>query len=261
MYARNMIAKHETGRVSETHEVAARADESRPYTLMRDLPATDRPRERLRDFGAGALSNPELLAILLRTGSSKESALSQASRILAEFTGLPGLRRAPFGELRAVRGLGDAKAAQIHAALELGMRLSAFAAEERPVIRSPEDMANLFLAEMSLMTQEELWVVPLDSRNHVLSVVRLYKGSVHTTQVRMAELFREAIRLTATALVIVHNHPSGDPTPSAQDVTMTGGIIAAGKLLDIDVVEHLVIAGGRYVSMRNARLGFSTTSQ
>ncbi len=226
------------------------------HTLIRDLPATERPRERLRDFGAGSLSNAELLAILLRTGSTKESALSQAGRLLRDFSGLPGLRHAPFGELRAVHGLGEAKAAQIHAALELGLRLASVAPDERGVIGSPEDAANLVMAEMSLLDKEEMWVLQLDSRNHLMSTVRLYRGSAHTALVRMAEVFREAVRLTATAIVVVHNHPSGDPRPSAQDVTMTRVLCESGKLLDIDIADHIVIGRGQYVSMRNLRLGF-----
>jgi DNA repair protein RadC len=228
------------------------------YTLIRELPATERPRERLRDFGAGSLSNAELLAILLRSGSSKESALSQAARLLRDFRGLPGLRHAPFAELRAVYGLGDAKAAQIHAALELGLRLASVAPDERGVIKSPEDAANLVMAEMSLLDREELWVLQLDTRNHVLSIVRLYRGSVHTSVVRLGEVFHEAVRLNAAAIVVVHNHPSSDPTPSAHDVTMTKMLCESGKLLDIDIADHIVIGGGRYVSMRNMRLGFDS---
>jgi DNA repair protein RadC len=232
---------------------------STPPVLIQDLPASDRPRERLRDFGAGALSNQELVAILLRSGIAGDSALSVAGRLLRDFDGLLGLRRAAFGELAGARAVGEAKAAQIHAALELGVRLASMSAGERPVVKSPEDAANLVMAEMSLLDQEELWVVPLDSRNHVLCVTKLYRGSTHTTQVRMGEVFRDAIRLTAVAMVVVHNHPSGDPTPSSNDVSMTKMLNQAGKLLDIEIVDHLVIGGGRYVSMRNLRLGFDTT--
>jgi DNA repair protein RadC len=231
---------------------------SPPYTLIRDLPLGDRPRERLRDFGAAALTTYELLAILLRVGSAKESAVAQANRLLRDFHGLEGLRRASFGELAGARGVGEAKAAQVHAGFELGARLVSTAVADRPAIASPEDTADLVLADMSPLAQEELWVLQLDSRNHLLSKVKLYRGSVHTTQVRMGEVFRDAIRLTAVAVVVVHNHPSGDPTPSANDVTMTKMLREAGRLLDIEVIDHIVIGGGRYVSMRNLRLGFET---
>jgi DNA repair protein RadC len=230
-----------------------------PYTLIRDLPVGERPRERLRDFGPNALSVAELMAILLRVGSAGESAVEQAKRLLRDFHGIEGVRRASFGELAAQPGIGEAKAAQIHAGFELGARLVSTGVSDRPVIKSPEDTADLVLAEMSPLLQEELWVLQLDARNHLLSKAKLYRGSVHTTQVRLGEVFREAIRLTAVAMVAVHNHPSGDPTPSASDVAMTKQLRTAGQLLDIDVVDHIVIGGGRYVSMRNLRLGFDAT--
>lgn len=228
------------------------------YTLIRDLPQTDRPRERLRDAGADALSNAELLAILLRTGSSKESALAQATRLLARFEGLAGMARASFGELCAEHGLGEAKAAQIKAALEMGLRLAAHAPEERPVVKSPDDLANLVLAEMSLLEQESVRVILLDTRNHVLAMPEVYRGSVHSTQVRVAELLREAVRVNAPSVVLVHNHPSGDPAPSAADITLTKMLHEAAKLLDIELVDHMIIGGGRYASMRTMGLAFPT---
>ncbi len=224
-------------------------------TLIRDLPAADRPRERLRDYGAAALSTAELLAILLRTGTPKKSAIHLAEELVSDFQ-MEGLRHATFGELRGRYGLGEAKAAQILAAIQLGVRVTDFTGDGPKVIKSPDDTARILLNRMSLLDQEELWVLPLDTRNHVISEQRLYKGSAHTTQVRMAEVFRDAIRLNATAIVVAHNHPSGDPAPSAVDVQMTKMLVDAGKLLDIDVLDHIVFGGGRYVSMRNLRLGF-----
>ncbi len=233
------------------HEPAATS-----YTLIRDLPATDRPRERLRDAGARALSNAELLAILLRTGSSKESALSQATRLLGRFGGIAGMQQAPFAELCNEHGLGEAKAAQIQAAIELGMRVASASPDSRAIVRSPEDVANLMMAEMSLLPQEHVRVVMLNARNQVIGIREIYQGSVHTAQVRIGELFRDAVAATANAIVVVHNHPSGDPTPSSADIVMTKSLEEAGKMLNIDVADHLVIAGGRYVSMRAVRLGF-----
>lgn len=227
-----------------------------PYTLIRDLPATDRPRERLRDAGAQALSNAELLAILLRVGSSKESALSQATRLLARFEGLPGLWRASFTEMCNEKGLGEAKAAQIKAALELGMRLASASPEARPVVRSPEELAELLMGEMSLLDQEHVRVALLDSRNHVLSIPTVYVGSPHAAHVRIGDLLSDAIRDKATSIVLLHNHPSGDPTPSSADGMMTRELYDAGRLMSIDLLDHLVIGGGRYVSMRALNLGF-----
>lgn len=226
-------------------------------TLIRDLPADDRPRERLRDFGASALSAAELLAILLRTGSARESALAQAARLLATFGDLTGMARASFAELCAERGLGEAKAAQLQAAIELGIRVQAAAPQERPVMRSPEDVARIHAPEMSLFEQEHVRVVLLDARNRMLASEDVYRGSVHTTNVRVGELFRPAVRANAAGIVLVHNHPSGDPSPSAADIQLTQMMIEAGKLLDIDVLDHLVIGGGKHVSLRAAGVGFA----
>ena len=226
------------------------------HALIRDLPATERPRERLRDYGAGSLSTGELLAIVLRTGASRESVLALASRLLSRYGGLVGLARAGFGELCQERGLGEAKAAQLKAAFELGRRLASAQPEERATVRSPQDVANLLLPEMGLLEQEELRVVLLNTRNQVLGVHTVYRGSVNTSLVRVGELFREAVRQNCPALVLVHNHPSGDPAPSPDDVAMTKQAVEAGRLLDIDVLDHLVIGQQRFVSLKERGQGF-----
>jgi DNA repair protein RadC len=231
---------------------------ARPYQArIRDLPAADRPRERLRDAGAGALSNQELLAILLRTGQANESALAIASRLLGKFEGLVGLARSSFAELCAERGLGEAKAAQLHAALELGRRVVAAQPEERAVIRFPSDVANLLLGEMGLLDQEHLRVLLLNTRNQVLATHEVYHGNVNTAVVRIGELFREALRQNAPCIILVHNHPSGDPTPSPEDISMTRQAIEAGELLDIEVLDHIVIAHGKFVSMKETKAAFA----
>jgi DNA repair protein RadC len=227
------------------------------HARIRDLPSGDRPRERLRDAGASALSNQELLAILLRTGGARESALAMASRVLVRFDGLTGLARSGFAELCAERGLGEAKAAQVKAALELGRRLAASQPQERAVVHGPDDVANLLQGEMGLLEQEHLRVVLLNTRNHVLGMPEVYRGSVHTAVVRIGELFREALRQNAPSLILVHNHPSGDPTPSAEDIAMTRQAIEAGALLDVDVLDHIVLAHGRFESMKRLKAAFS----
>lgn len=232
------------------------ADQPQPYTLIRDMPETERPRERLRDYGPQSLSAAELLAILLRVGSARESALAQAQRLLTRFDGLAGIWRASIPELCTVHGLGEAKAAQIKAALELGLRVASATAEAKPLVRTPEDIADLVLAEMSLLDHEELRVIQVDARLRMLSMQTVYVGSVHGIQIRIGELLSEAVRLKATAIVIVHNHPSGDPTPSSADGMMTRQVYDAGRLMDIELHDHIVIGGGRYVSLRNLRLGF-----
>ena len=230
---------------------------TRPYQArIRDLPAADRPRERLRDAGAGALSNQELLAILLRTGSANESALAVAARLLGRFEGLVGLARSSFAELCAEHGLGEAKAAQLQAALELGRRVVAAQPEERALIRYPIDVANLLQGEMGLLDQEHLRVLLLNTRNQVLATHEVYHGNVNTAVVRIGELFREALRQNAPCIILVHNHPSGDPAPSSDDVAMTRQAIEAGELLDIEVLDHIIIAHGKFVSMKETKVAF-----
>jgi DNA repair protein RadC len=230
----------------------------KPVNRIADLAADERPRERLARLGPQALSKAELLAILLRVGVPGENAVQVGQRLLKDFKGLSGLHRAPFEELCNQHGIGKAKAAQIMAAIELGYRLARDSPEERPTINSPADAAALVACEMSALEQEHLSVILLDTRNRVLDIVEVYKGSVNSSQVHVGELFKPAIRRNASALIVVHNHPSGDPTPSPDDVAVTRAIVQAGKLLDIDVLDHMVIGQGekKWVSMKERGLGF-----
>ena len=186
-------------------------DSTHPVYRITDLHETERPRERLSSLGSQALSNAELIAILLRVGVQGENAVQVGQRLLQHFGGLCGLHRAPFDELMNQRGIGEAKAAQIKAAIELGRRLTLESTEERPTINSPADAAALVLYEMSALEQEHLRVLLLDTRNHVLDIAEIYRGSVNTSQIRVGEIFKAAIRRNATALIVVHNHPSGAP--------------------------------------------------
>jgi DNA repair protein RadC len=224
--------------------------------LIQDLPADERPRERLQHYGAAALSNAELLAIIVRMGVEGQSAVTLGQQLLSHFDGLRGLARASIQEICTLKGVGPAKAVQIKAALELGRRLVIEAPEERPRITSPADAANLIMLDMSLLEQEEFWVLLLDTRNHVVDVVRLYQGSVNSSLVRVAEVFREAIKRNCAAIIVAHNHPSGDPAPSPEDVRLTRQIDEAGKLLDIELLDHLIIGHQRFVSMKERGLGF-----
>lgn len=226
------------------------------HVTIHDMPTGERPRERLQHYGAEALSTAELMAILLRTGSRGENVLDLATRLLIEFDGLGGLARASFNELSAVKGVGQAKAAQLKAGLEIGRRLLVAAPHERPQITSPADAANLLMLEMAHLEQEHLRVLLLDTKNRVQASPTIYQGNVNTSVIRIAELFREAIRHNSTAMIAVHNHPSGDPTPSPEDVQVTRHIVEAGNLLDIEVLDHLIIGQGRYVSLKERGLGF-----
>jgi len=229
----------------------------KPIYRIMDLHESDRPRERLASLGPQALTNAELMAILLRVGVKGESAVAVGQRLLNNFSGLGGLHRAPFADLKKQHGLGDAKAAQIKAAIELGRRLTLESPEERAMINSPADAAALVLYEMSALEQEHLRVTLLDRRNRVMEIVEVYKGSVNSSQVRIGEVFKEAVRKNASAMIVIHNHPSGDPTPSPDDVAVTRAIVQAGKLLDIEVLDHLVIGQGRWVSLKERGLGFA----
>ncbi len=226
------------------------------HPLIRDLPTNQRPRERLMSVGERAVSNSELIAIILRTGSGGESVLRLAERLLSQFRDLPGLSQATLEELQMVTGVGPAKAVEIKAALELGRRLTAVTPEERPKVIAPADAANLLMSEMSLLEQEHLRVILLDTRNQVLAVPTVYIGSLNTSVVRIAELFRPAIRRNAAAIIVVHNHPSGDPSPSPEDVRVTREINKAGKLLNIELLDHIVIGHQRFVSLKERGLGF-----
>ncbi len=232
-------------------------DNPTPTYRITDLAESERPRERLVKLGPQALSNAELLAILLRVGVTGENAVQVGQRLLQAFGGLPGLHRADLDEVRAQHGIGIAKAAQIKAAIELGRRLSLEAPDERPTVNSPADAAALVMYEMSALDQEHLRVMLLDTRNRVLDIVEVYHGSLNSATIRVGEVFRPAVRRNIASIVVVHNHPSGDPAPSPDDVAVTRAIIEAGKLLDIEVLDHLVIGQGRFISLKEKKLGFT----
>jgi DNA repair protein RadC len=219
---------------------------------IRDLPLRERPVNRLREVGATAVSNAELLACLLQTSD----ALHQAQELLARFEGLHGLARASETEVVQTDGIGPSQAARLKAALEVGRRLMTQPPQDRPQVRSPADAAQLLMAEMSLLEQEHLRLVLLDTKNFVLGIPTVYIGSLNTTVVRIGELFRYALKQNCAALIVVHNHPSGDPTPSPQDLIVNAKIVEAGQLLDIEVLDHLVIGRGRFVSLKERGLGF-----
>lgn len=218
-----------------------------------DMPTGEKPRERLVAYGAGALATAELIAILLRSGRQGASVLDMAQHIVARF-GLAGLARASVAELCQVPGCGPAKAVEIKAAIELGRRLTVQAPEDLRQIQSPADAAALLAAEMGLLEQEHLRVLMLNMKNYILGIHEVYKGSVSASPVRIGEVFREAIRRNCSALIVVHNHPSGDPTPSTDDIVITRQLVQAGELLDIAVLDHVVIARRGWVSMRERGL-------
>jgi DNA repair protein RadC len=221
-------------------------------TKLKALPLRDQPAYRV-SANATACNLAELLAAVV--GGAQQ--IEVAEGILARFGGdIQRIYKAHVAELASVRGVGQQTAVRIKAALALGIRINE-PAGERPVVNSPADAAALVQVEMSLLDQEVLKVMVLDSRNHVLEIINLYQGSVNSSQIRVAEVFRPAIQRMAPAILVAHEHPSADPTPSPDDVAVTRAMVQAGKLLDIHLVDHLIIGGSRFVSLRERGLGFN----
>ncbi|MCL4266692.1 MAG: DNA repair protein RadC [Anaerolineae bacterium] len=225
-----------------------------PLTL-RDWPTYERPRERLQQYGGAALSTIELLAVILGSGQADEHVLRQAEQLLVGFGGLPGLATATLTELTVVAGIGEAKASRLKASQEYGRRLYAFNPSERVRVASPADAANLLMSEMMYLEQEHLRTILLDTRNNVLKAPTIYIGSLNSTTVRIGELFRAAIRENAAAMIVAHNHPSTDPSPSPEDIRITRQMVQSGQLLGVNVLDHIIIGGQHFVSLKERGLG------
>lgn len=216
----------------------------------------ERPRERLAARGPAGLTGSELIALVWGSGSRGRSAIALADDALARHEGLVGLARASDLELARIPGVGIARAAQLVAAFELGRRALADWPSGRWSIRSPADLADRLVLQMGALEREELRVVLLNAKNVVLRVATIYVGNVSASLVRIGELFRDAVRLDAAGVILVHNHPSGDPTPSPDDLHLTAEALAAGRLLDIDVLDHLVVGHDAWVSLRDRGVVF-----
>lgn len=232
-------------------------EESDTRTLVNTLPLRERPAWRVT-YQADGCSIVELLAAII--GGARQ--IEAAQDIIARFGSVQGLARATCEEVAEVDGIGQATAARMQAALEIGRRLSSSLDEDIPAISTPDAAANLLLYRMQDLDQERLVVLLLDSRNHLIGEpVEVYHGSLNTTLIRIGEVLRPAVRANAAAILVAHNHPSGDPTPSADDVAVTRAIVKAGKMLDIDVHDHIVIGRGRFVSLKSRGLGFEKPNQ
>lgn len=219
--------------------------------MVRDLPEGERPLCRLQALGARSLATAELLALVLQT----PDALNQAAEMLSAFD-LPGLWKATQQELCAINGVGEALADRVQASIELGRRMMETLPDVRQRITSPGDAANLVMGEMMFLEQENLRVILLDTRNGVIATPTIYIGTINTANIRIGEIFRPALRHNAAAIIIAHNHPSHDPSPSPEDVRTTREIAQAGKLIGVDVLDHIIIGMNRYVSLKERGLGF-----
>lgn len=216
-----------------------------------DFTDESKPREKLLNYGAEALSDAELLAILLGSGTRDRNVLELANDILRDNGGLSGLRKLVQEDFHRIKGIGPAKSASILSAIELGRRFSKSirANEERQRITCKEDIYEYFHYQMEHLDHEELWILCLDTKKYVIREERLYSGTINSSNIRIAEVFKKPLLLNAASFVLVHNHPSGDPIPSAADIVTTRNIIEAGKLLNLPLVDHVVIGAGRYVSI------------
>ena len=235
---------------------AAAAGEPRAGRALRELAPAERPRERLAQRGVAGLSSAELIGLIWGSGRRGVSAVGLAEEALSRFESLTGLARASEVELEALPGVGTARAAQLVAAFELGRRLLADWPSGRWTIWSPADIADRLILQMGGLEREELRVILLNTKNTVLRVVTVYQGNVSSSLVRVGELFRDAVRLNASGVILVHNDPSGDPTPSPDDLHLTAEALAAGRLLDIEVLDHLVIGHDAFVSLRDRGVAF-----
>lgn len=215
-----------------------------------DLPETERPREKLLKFGVESLSNNELIAIILRTGSNNENILNLSSRILKETGGLNGLLTTSTEDFLSLKGIGIAKAAQLLALAEISKRFKSFKSGEQYKISEPKDAANLLMEDMRNLKQECLKVVMLSTKNVVISIKEVSVGSLNSSIVHPREVFKEAIKKSSASIIVIHNHPSGDPTPSSEDINLTHRLCECGKLIGIELLDHIIIGNGIYISLK-----------
>lgn len=217
---------------------------------MKDVPKEERPRERLIKYGQSHLSNQEILAILLGSGTKNESVMDLSSRVLMHFEGLKLLSEATIEELTAIKGIGNAKGVIILAALELGKRIQQYKPNERYIIRSPEDGADYVMEEMRNLKQEHLVVLFLNTKNQIIHQQTIFVGSLNASIVHPREIYREAVKRSAASIICAHNHPSGDPTPSQEDIHVTRRLVEAGKVMGIELLDHLVIGQHSFTSLK-----------
>ena len=224
--------------------------------MVRDLPIDERPREKLMADGAACLSNVELLAILLRTGTKEHSVLRVAEQVLARYkdVGITAMMNMSVAELSSVQGIGAVKAATILAAVELGRRLSQKAEEKVEIVHGPEDVAHYAMPRFRFEQKEHFAVMLLNTKNHILGLTDVSVGSLSASIVHPREVFQTALRYAAAAMILIHNHPSGDPSPSREDINVTQRLVKAGKIMDIPVLDHIILGDNRFVSIKEKGL-------
>jgi len=229
-------------------------DRVRQSTTIKELPVDLRPRERLLNEGAGVLSEIELLAILLGSGSQKTNVLDLSAQILTRFGSLRLLVDATVEELSQITGVGPAKACKIKAALELAKRLSRYTAAEPAQIKSPGDAAQMVMESLRCLDREHFWSLLLNTKNRVITIDKVSVGTLNASNVHPRELFRTAIKKSAAAVILIHNHPSGDATPSKDDLEITRRLCDAGRIIGIEVLDHIIIGDNRFTSIKTEGL-------
>jgi DNA repair protein RadC len=218
--------------------------------MIKDVHVADRPRERLVRQGAESLSNQELIAILLRTGTKQESVLHLANRVLSFFEQIQELKNATLEEIMSVKGIGEAKAVQLLAAVELGRRLSQQQTDNKFTIRSPQDAATYLMPDMTFLKQEHFVALFLNVKNQILHKQTIFIGSLNASIVHPREIFREAVKRSAASIICAHNHPSGNPAPSPEDIDVTKRLFEAGQLMGIELLDHVIIGDHQFISLK-----------
>ncbi|QUG42233.1 DNA repair protein RadC [Psychrobacillus sp. INOP01] len=221
-----------------------------PSLMIRDVHVSDRPRERLVRQGPSSLSNQELIAILLRTGTKQESVLHLANRVLNYFEQIQELKNASIEEITAVKGIGQAKAVQLLAAVELGKRLSQQKTDGKFTIRSPKDAATYLMQDMTSLNQEHFVTLFLNVKNQILHKQTIFIGSLNASIVHPREIFREAVKRSAASIICAHNHPSGNPAPSTEDIDVTKRLYEAGLIMGIELLDHVIIGDHQFISLK-----------
>lgn len=222
--------------------------------MIRDIPVSERPRERMLKYGSGGLSNIELLAILLRTGSKNESVIQLAQSVMSRIETLRDFHDISLEELTKIRGIGPAKAIQIIAGIELGKRVFQQVSHIKFSIHMPGDAARYIEDDIKYLKQEHFITLLLDTKNQIISKETISVGTLNSSIVHPREVFRPAIKKSVSAIILVHNHPSGDPTPSKEDIEVTKRLVKAGELLGIGILDHIIIGDAKYISFKEEGL-------
>ncbi len=229
-------------------------DIKKTYTI-KDLPLNERPREKLYKYGVKSLSNAELIAVIIRTGHREDTAIDLANRILSmDKSGISYLSHVTVEELTTIKGIGNCKAAQIIAAIELGKRISRYGGEDKIKVDSPIVLVQLLMEEMRYLKKEYFKIAILDTKNQIISIENISIGNLNASIVHPREVFNIAIKRNANSIILIHNHPSGDPTPSAEDINITHRLIDAGNIIGINVLDHIIIGDNKYISFKQRNI-------